>query len=125
MEGIRARALVATPGPWDLIGATEIAKTGPYWACIAGVFNLRPTRNPEDSLAKAEPAAPGNQRFHEACRNAEFIAGARMDVPALLSYIDAMESRTKALLAAYGAKDEAKLQDALVELERTMRPTSA
>ena len=65
-----------TPGPWEIIGATEVAKLGEDWAIVAIICNPRPDGRPDDSLARPEPATIWNPRFDEACANARLIAAA-------------------------------------------------
>ena len=63
-----------TPGPWEVYGATQIAKFGDDWACIAGVHRLRPKSG--NSSAHVELAGLNDPDFHEQCANARLIAAA-------------------------------------------------
>jgi hypothetical protein len=83
LEPIKAREQVATPGPWELVGSTEI---------------LAHSDTPEaivlaDTNFWARPATP-QQRA-----DAAFIAAARTDVPALIAEVEYLRESRRAVVA--------------------------
>lgn len=78
IEAIKARAEAATEGPW------EVSSEGPGYP--VGIFSRLGTKSartviyPDDDYETGEP-------------DLEFIAHAREDIPALLTYIDELEAQ--------------------------------
>lgn len=80
LEGIRARAAAATPGPWFCGSDYKAGYLRPWEVCLAAdlpMLELRP-----DGSGEAD---------------ATFIAHAREDVPALLSEVDRLTAETEEL----------------------------
>lgn len=92
-QAIRERAEAATPGPWH---AGPSYYEGPLVSYVAGAH------------VSVHPEASDDRQ--EGVADAEFIAHARSDVPALLDDIDRLEAEKAELEAE---------QDALVERLRT------
>jgi len=90
LDQIKARLQAATPGPWE-------ADTGVRGDCVVWGPNGRFLMN-----AQAEPhwiEYPGEKRsvsFDVDRRDAEFIAHARTDVPALLALVRAQQAKLDA-----------------------------
>ena len=83
LNAIRARADAATPGPWE--------------AVISEAFEYRWVVTPDEQEpleTVCDVGAPASPRAKE---DAEFIANARADIPALLAHIDALEALIAAL----------------------------
>lgn len=76
LEQIKARAEAATPGPWDCYGDGEYE-----------VFDAGEYRDGDPG----EVVAPVVTKLN----NAEFIAHARMDIPALLNEIDRLHDEVR------------------------------
>lgn len=76
-EAIRARADAATPGPWQVYDAHDGDGSAPLWAVANTAY-----------FADDGDADPFQAPVHYGCReDAEFIAHARDDVPALLELL--------------------------------------
>jgi hypothetical protein len=113
LPAIRARAEAATPGPWQEVLCPKSAFDGKDWIGVAS----------EDVVGKGGLGVCINGRVgdgHEvqSVADAEFIAHARTDIPALLAEVDRLREQVKR--AAYWVVDEidpdmdAEGKDALV-----------
>lgn len=80
-----------TPGPWTIIGATEVCRMGRSWAHVAVVSS---PRGNGDSAGDPVPCRVTDDKFDEAAANAKLICAA----PDLLD-------ACKAARAAIGVKD--------------------
>lgn len=67
-----------TPGPWEIVGASQVVKFGEDWACIAEISNPRSeSEKQKNSRAHIHARVEiGDDRFNEACANARLIAAA-------------------------------------------------
>lgn len=107
LDAIRARADAATPGPWvpamapsaesfetpaEYLMKTMYGKGLPLWVAWA-------PNDTDDGFAYVVPAVTGDGPTSEA--NAEFIANARQDVPALLAEVTALLADLGAARAAH------------------------
>ncbi len=94
LEAIRAREQAATPGPWE---ADESApwvwsKASDNWMRIADMRGWGQLTGKGGGLGLSDEVAEAIQNA-----NAEFIAHAREDIPALLSHIEEQDKRIAAL----------------------------
>lgn len=110
-KAIRGRAEAATPGPWRA-GSRET------WLVFRDIGN-------PDHMAPAlgRVVAHVNQHFPYAA-DANFIAAARTDVPALCDRVEALEAALrKSLPCDSGAPDDARCGScvACVDLARALR----
>jgi hypothetical protein len=90
-DAIRARAEAATDGPWSAYGTVIAAYFEPNCGGCSGIVS--PAHEPScgiEQIAQADAA------------DAEFIAHARTDVPALLDALDAAEAEIERLRATCG-----------------------
>jgi hypothetical protein len=85
-DAIRARAEAATPGPWDWYGYGETGRT--LYLDNSPYHDLNVLKTTDD--------------WPPTDADAEFIAHARSDVPALLDALDAAEAEIERLRATYG-----------------------
>lgn len=90
LAAIRARVEAATEGPWEW-EATNPAMSGEHWT-------MRIQGKPGIRFAVAE--------YQHGTGNADFIANARQDVPALLTYIDELENQLDEVRALVGPDNE-------------------
>lgn len=84
LEAIRARCEAATPGPWRVDGSTYDEDCNEHLA----PYGLE---GPNERLIWS---SGGGEYAHPDMATAQFIASARTDIPALLAYIEELESRT-------------------------------
>ena len=100
IDAIRARADAASPAPWHTIGfpwaESEDADT---WV-KSGSNDPHISTFVCDCLGMIEPDDEFEPNDFRPRENAEFIACARQDVPALLAHIDALEAEIGALREA-------------------------
>ena len=92
LAAIRQRADAAMPGPWEAWEATR-SDTGDLVAVHVGDEYWSP--NSYDY----QPGSPISERRGLAMRDAEFIAHARDDIPALLAEVDAWREIGRVLAA--------------------------
>lgn len=95
LAAIRARADAATPGPWewhegDLL--TEDNFSRQHSSMFSSVLHLTDDAQGVNDLVSWE--------YVRSVEDAEFIANARADIPALLAHIDALEAERDALQQA-------------------------
>lgn len=94
---IRTREMVATRGPWGLYEeatgrvdvAAELAETGHGYRCRRGIAQLDTEPIDNDPTHRDWSEAEDNEQVRI---DAEFIAHARDDVPALLTEIDRLRT---------------------------------
>jgi len=79
LDTIRERADAATPGPWAT--ALEVDHDGQYWVVT-----------PPDGSVLFSVCKVGHKGEPKTEEDAEFIAHARTDIPALLAHIDALHT---------------------------------
>lgn len=93
LDAIRARADAATPGPWEFDeDLVTLHERGPYaWSKIVLTWG-DPTGDRDPDWEWGLYAPDGN--------DAEFIAHARTDIPALLEHIEAQAAEIAALREA-------------------------
>ena len=84
LDAIRARCDAATPGPWRVDGSTYDEGCNEHLA----PYGLE---GPNERLIWS---SGGGEYSHPDMGTAQFIAHARADIPALLAYIEELESRT-------------------------------
>lgn len=93
LDAIRQRAEAACPGPWKAYNGNEgSVDYGPFWAVANAAFHNPPAD--DDTPWIAVEIHVGLQA------DAEFIAHARQDIPALLTEIDRLRA---------GAEHQARL----------------
>lgn len=85
IDAIRARVEVATEGPWEKSEALDSTEYGDYMAY--GVHQVAPLMRHSDS----DQAHTSLEAM--SAEDAEFIANARQDIPALLSHIEQLEAQ--------------------------------
>lgn len=83
LAAIRARCDAATPGPWRVDGNTYDEDCNEHLA----PYGLE---GPNERMIWS---SGGGEYSHPDMATAQFIAHARADIPALLAYIDELESR--------------------------------
>lgn len=76
-----------TPGPWSIVGATLVWKTGPAGAAVAMI--AEPDVETSSDFRRVEV---GSKRFEEACANASLIAAAPELLDALRAFCGDYES---------------------------------
>lgn len=84
LAAIRERADAATPGPWAT--ALEVDHDGQYWVVT-----------PPDGSVLFSVCKVGHKGELKTEEDAEFIAHARQDIPALLAHIDALTAELATL----------------------------
>jgi len=99
---IRARAEAATPGPWEAVKLYDVTDTTYIDGCD---FSFNGDINVEVERAGLEypewvmigPDSPEQKQIHA---DAEFIAAARTDIPALLAEVERLRTENAELEAA-------------------------
>lgn len=92
LDAIRARLDAACPGPWKVYNGNEgSVDYGPLWAVANDAFHNPP--EDDDTPWIAVDVHTGLQA------DAEFIAHARQDIPALLAEIDRLRADAARLAA--------------------------
>lgn len=111
LEAIRQRVDAATPGPW--MAANEHGNLPPESSPAWCVCQMRPgyenmegqvdDRGRRDGWLRDVAETPG--RKHEYDHDAEFIAHAREDVPALLREVDRLRAMFDGMTDEWGIRD--------------------
>lgn len=87
LAAIRAREQQATPGPWDAAADDDAHRV---WMLQAGE---RPATYESHHVWECDHACyPGEPQYEQADADADFIAHARSDIPALLAYVEELEA---------------------------------
>ena len=97
LAAICARADAATPGPWkwhegDLLTEDNFSRQHSHSSMFSSVLHLTDDAQGVNDLVSWE--------YVRSVEDAEFIANARADIPALLAHIDALEAERDALQQA-------------------------
>jgi len=90
LDAIEARANAATPGPWLNADKKDIGKD---WL-IGSVIDCGTTLELSDRIVTTDRLSGLNVTSGGAHEDAEFIAHARTDIPALIAEIRALRSRS-------------------------------
>jgi hypothetical protein len=100
LDAIKVRCEAATPGPWE---------TADQWSSTPGRVNVNAFRHPErrGSHRAATWEECGGERIAETSRaNAEFIAHARSDMPALVTEVERMADALWAICDGDGSEQD-------------------
>jgi hypothetical protein len=130
LEAIKTRALAATPGPW-VVGRTTEPDWGPLAESGTGKYFAEgewwpKSRTVEGTHVAAKGDAPRmvadmtsrgypNSRF---AADAQFIAAARTDVPALIAEVERLRSAADAVLVPALDGQEQEIARLTAEVEK-------